>query len=137
MCITRTPARWRRERAADVHQARGVDRRADLGARVEHAAQLVGEHRHRGVGVLDRERAAEAAALARPVELDQVDPAHGAQQPLGPVADVQRAQRVAGRVQRHAVRERGADVLDAEHVDRELGQLVAPCGPSNGTPSRA
>ena len=26
------------ERAADVHQARRVDRRADLGARVEHAA---------------------------------------------------------------------------------------------------
>ena len=51
------------QRAADVHQARVVHRRADLGARVEHAPQLVAQHGHRRVGVLDRERAAEAAAL--------------------------------------------------------------------------
>ena len=61
------------QRAADVHQARVVGRRADLRARVEQVAQLVGEHRHRGVGVLDRERAAEAAALLRVLELDEVD----------------------------------------------------------------
>ena len=58
------------------------------------------------------------------VELDEVDPADRAQQPLRPVADPERADRVARRVQRHAVRERRADVLDAEHVDEELGQLV-------------
>ena len=123
-CITRTPARWRASAAADVHQAGRVDRRADLGARVEHRAQLVAEHRHRRVGVLDRERAAEAAALHAVPELDEVDAAHGAQQPLGPVADPERAHGVAGRVQRDAVRERGADVLDAEHVHEELRQLV-------------
>ena len=71
------------ERAADVHQARRVGRGADLGARVQDVADLVGEHRHRRVGVLDRERPAEAAALARAVELDEVDPADVAQQPLG------------------------------------------------------
>ena len=47
-------------------------------------------------------------------------PAHRAQQPQRPVADVQQAQRVAGRVVGHAVREVRADVLDAEHVDQEL-----------------
>ena len=36
----------------------------DLGARLQDAAHLVVEHRARRVGVLDRERAAEAAALA-------------------------------------------------------------------------
>src|SRR3712207_7320422 len=48
---------------------------ADLGARVEHPPQLVGEHRHRRVGVLDRERPAEPAALLSLGQLDQVDPA--------------------------------------------------------------
>ena len=60
--------------AADVHQARVVGRRAVFGAGVEHAADLVGEHGHRRVGVLDRERAAEPAALLGPRQLDQVDP---------------------------------------------------------------
>ena len=49
---------------------------------------------------------------------------HGPQQPHRPVADVERAERVARRVVRHPVRERGADVLDPEHVDQVLGQLV-------------
>ena len=63
-CIVAHAGALAPQRAADVHQARVVGRRADLRARVEHVAQLVGEHRHRGVGVLDRERPAEAAALA-------------------------------------------------------------------------
>ena len=58
--------------AADVHQARAVPGRADLRAGVQHVAHLVGQHRRRGVGVLDRERAAEAAALVRGRQLDQV-----------------------------------------------------------------
>ena len=33
-----------RQRAADVHEARVVARRADLGPGVEHGAHLVGEH---------------------------------------------------------------------------------------------
>ena len=55
-----------RQPTADVHQARAVERGADLGASVEDRADLVGEHRGRGVGVLDRERAAEAAAATVP-----------------------------------------------------------------------
>ena len=76
-CIVRTPGALAPQRAADVHQARVVGRRADLRAGVEHVAQLVGEHRHRGVGVLDRERPAEAAALvARPRSSTRSMPAH-------------------------------------------------------------
>ena len=52
-----------RERAADLHQARAVDGRAHLGARVEDRPALVRHHRRRGLGVLDGERPAEAAAL--------------------------------------------------------------------------
>ena len=112
------------QRAADVHQARVVGRRADLGARVEHVAQLVGEHRHRGVGVLDRERAAEAAALARALELDEVDAlrrraaAAAAGRRLAAAAASGRS---GGSVTRCG--NDGADVLDAEAVDEELGQL--------------
>ena len=43
-------------------------------------AHLVGQHRGRHVGVLQRERAAEAAALLGVGQLDQVEPAHRAQQ---------------------------------------------------------
>ena len=44
-----------------------------LGAGAHDVGDLVGEHRRRGVGVLDREGAAEAAALVGPGQLDQVD----------------------------------------------------------------
>ena len=56
-------------------------------------ADLVAEHRDRGVGVLDREDTAEAAALARALELDEVDALDGAQQPERAVADLQQPQR--------------------------------------------
>ena len=54
----------------------------------------------------------------------------------GPSPTRERAQRVAGRVQRDAVRERRADVLDAEHVDEELATARAPAG-RRGTPIRS
>ena len=114
------------QRAADVHQARLVGRRADLGARVEHAPQLVREHRHRRVGVLDRERAAEPAALAaRSSSSTRSMPRTARSSRRGRSPTLQQPQRVARRVQRHPVRERRADVDHAEHVDQELRQLEA------------
>ena len=89
-------------------------------------AHLVGQHRGRGVGVLHRERAAEAAALLGAGQLDQVEPADLAQQPQRLVADPQHPQRVAGRVVGDPVRVRGADVGHPEHVDQQLRQLVGP-----------
>ena len=65
-CIVRTPVPLAAQRAADVHEAGGVRRGADLGAGRQHVADLVGEHRHRGVGVLQGEGAAEPAALLAP-----------------------------------------------------------------------
>ena len=47
-------------------------------------------------------------------KLDQVDAPHLPQQPLGRIADPEHPLRVAGRVERHPVREVGADVLDPE-----------------------
>jgi hypothetical protein len=81
-------------------------------------AQLVGEHRHRGVRVLDRERPAEPAALLSLVDLDEVDPLDRTQQPQRAVADLEQPQRMAGRVVGDAVRERGADVLDSSTSTR-------------------
>ena len=109
-CIVRTPARWRRS-APPMCIRHELSAAVQTSARVSSTRRsLSAEHRHRRVGVLDRERPAEAAALVRVLELHEVDPAHRRQQPPRPVADVQQPQRVAGRVQRHAVRERGADV---------------------------
>ena len=122
----RTPVRWRfsappmcirHELSADVQTS---------APRVEHVAQLVGEHRHRGVGVLDREDTTEATALARVLELDEVDALDGPQQPQRAVPDLQQPQRVTGRVVGDTVRVDGADVLDPEDVDQELGQLEDP-----------
>ena len=106
-CIVRTPARWRRSAAADVHQARVVGRRADLGARVEDVPQLVGQHRRRRVGVLDREGPAEAAALlARPAARRGRCPRTARSSRSGASPTLQQPQRVAGRVVGDAVRER-------------------------------
>ncbi len=110
--------------AADVHQARVVGGGEHLGARTLDRFALVGEHRAGDAGVLQRERAAEPAALLGARQLDQLDPAHLAQQPQRPVAQAQHAQAVAGRVVGHPVREGRADVGHAEHVDEQLGQLV-------------
>ena len=72
-CTVRVPVRDPAQPAADVHQARRVAGRADLGAGGQHVADLVGQHRRRGVGVLQRERAAEPAAHVTLRQLDQVD----------------------------------------------------------------
>ena len=94
----------------------------------QHVGHLVGEHRGRGVGVLDGEGAAEAAALVGAGQLDQLQPADGAQQLQRPVADPQQPQRVAGRVVGDPVRVVGADVGHPEDVDQELRQLVGAAG---------
>ena len=110
--------------AADMHEARVVARRDDLRPGVEGAAQLVGEHGHRDVGVLDGEGAAEAAALRGLGQLDQVDAAYRPQQPHRRVAHAQLTQRMAGRVPGHPVGVVRPHVLYAELSGEELGQLV-------------
>jgi len=116
----RAPAR---EAASDLQQARSVDCRADLRAGAFDRIALVGEHRARGIGVLDRERTAEAATLIGVGELDQLEVAHVPEQALWSVADPRHAKRVARRVVRNPCRERRPDVVDAELRDEELRQL--------------
>lgn len=76
-----------RERAADLEQTRVVQRRADLGARVENAPHLVGEDRLGRLGVLDREGPTEAAALGAPWKVDQIEPADRSEQPPRRISD--------------------------------------------------
>ena len=120
---TRTPARaWRRPPPMCIRHE--LSAAAQTSAPVSMIApQLVGQHRRRRVGVLDREGAAEAAALLGGRQLDEVEAAHRAQQPHRRVADLQQPQRVARRVVGHAVVERRADVLHPQPPDQELRQL--------------
>ena len=97
-----------------------------LGPRLPDRGHLVGAHRRRHVRVLHRERAAEPAARLRVGQVHQVDAAHRAQQPQRGVADVHHAQRVAGGVIGHPVREVRAHVGHAEHPGQERGQVVHP-----------
>jgi len=63
------------EPAPDVHETRGVAGRQHLGSGAQDGAHLVGQHRGRGVSVLDREGAAEPAALVGIGQFDEVDAA--------------------------------------------------------------
>src|SRR5205085_11456241 len=112
-----------REAAADLQQARAVDGGADLRPTLLDRRTLVREHRARGVRVLDRERAAEAAALLGSGQVDELETADLPQQPERRVTHVRHAQRVARRVIHDATGEARADVLDAEPADQELGEL--------------
>src|ERR687898_862397 len=102
------------ESAADVHQARVVPCRADLGLGVEDAPDLGREHRGGGVRVLDREGPAEPAALLGLGELYEVDTPHVAQQLQRSISDPEHPQGVAGRGVGNAGRGVGANLGDAE-----------------------
>ena len=94
---------------------------------------LVVRHRRRQLGQLDGEGAPKAAALLRQRQLDELqalDPGKEAEGRLPyPQAPGHVARRVVGR---HA-RVGGAQILDAQHVDDELGEFVALLG--KGQPS--
>src|SRR5215204_467305 len=114
------------ESATDVHQARVVPCRADLGLGVEDAPDLVREHRGGGVRVLDREGPAEPAALLGRGEIYEVDAPHVPQQIQRRISDLEHPQGMARRVVGHAVRVVGADVGDAELFHQKLGELEDP-----------
>nr|BFE82286.1 hypothetical protein GCM10020093_048870 [Planobispora longispora] len=110
--------------SADVHQAGVVGGAEHLGAGGHDVVHLVGAHGGGDGRVLDGEGAAEAAALLRARERDQLQAPDAPQQPGGAVAEMEPAQGVAGRVVDHPVREGGADVGHPEDVDQELRQVV-------------
>jgi hypothetical protein len=109
-----------------VHEAGPVRRDENLGAGLPDVTHLVGAHGDGHVGVLDRERAPEAAALLGVRQVDQGEPADGAEQPVRAVAQHDAAAGVAGGVVGDRVREVGPDVLDSEAVDEELAEVVDP-----------
>ena len=73
-CSGRTRQPAPPQAAADVHQARAVAGADAVRARRDDRRQLLVEHRRRDVGVLDGERAAEAAALLGLREVDELEP---------------------------------------------------------------
>ena len=108
-----------REPAADLQQARAVDARCRPRRRVASIAA------HLSASIaLDVSAFLTANVPPKPQhssarrQLDELEAAHRAQQPQRRVADARHAQRVARRVVGDAVRERGADVLDAEPARR-------------------
>src|SRR6478736_3393025 len=112
------------QQPADVGQARVVAGGQYLGAGVAHVPGLVGAHGHGRVGVLEREGAAEAAALVGGGELQQRQATNVLEQLPRLLADAEHPQRVAGRVVGDRVRVVRAHVGHAEHVDEELRELV-------------
>ncbi len=107
-----------------MHQAGIVRGTQHLGLGLLNGGHLVGAHRGGNVGVLDGERAAEAAAGLRRGQLDQLQPAHLAQQPQWRVAHPEHPQRMAGGVISHPVREVRTHVGHPQHVHQQGGQVV-------------
>ena len=108
-----------REPAADLQQARAVERGADLRAASPRSRSHLSASIARDVSAfLIANVPPKPQHSSRARQLDQLEPAHVAQQPQRRVADARHAQRVAGRVVGDAVRERRADVVDARAVRR-------------------
>ena len=115
-----------RQASSDLHQARHVDCGDDFGARLHDGVQLVVENRTRRLGVLDRERATEPAALGRARKRNQIESLDGLQELERGVAEPQSPKRVARRVVRDPVGKGRTDVGHAELPHEELGQLEDP-----------
>ena len=117
-----------RQASADVHQARIVACHDDLCARRDDVRHLVGEHRSRDLGILQRERPSEAAADVGIGQRHVVDAPDGGNEPRGGVAYACHPQGMARGVIRDPVREIGADVDHSEHVDEQFGKIVGLLG---------
>ena len=102
MWIVFMPAYLPVHRAAQVHQATIVERRAVLGVGGEHILQLRGQHCRRNFAILHGKRPAESAATVQVRQRNQFQSAHLAQQAKRPVAECSAAQSVATRVISHA-----------------------------------
>ena len=122
-CMTRTGDR-RRESSPPMCIRHDVSPAVSTSApEPSDVVDLVVAHRDRRVGVLDRERPAEAAARLGSRQVHQGQAVDRLEQPPRPVADPEQARRMAGRMERDRVREARADVGHAEDVDEELAQL--------------
>ncbi len=110
--------------AGDVHETAEVAAEQHVGAGRRHGRRLLGDHGVRDVGILDAERAAEAAAGLGVGELLQHEAFDRAEQPARLAAHAAFAQARAGIVIGDGPVEARFGARDAEHVDEELGQFV-------------
>jgi hypothetical protein len=120
-----------------VQQAGGVAADDDVGADRADGPQLLVGHRHRGLGELDAEGAAEAAAAVGPRPLDQLAPLDQAEQLGGLVGDVELAQQVAALVERDPLGVPQPQLGEGrgplgEQLGELAGALADPAGPLRG-----
>ena len=136
-CMTRTGDR-RRDSSPPMCIRHDVSPAVQhLGAGAQHVVDLVEAHRDRRVGVLDRERAAEPAALlgiaaGRPASSPRPRRAAGSGRSPTP------SRRIEWQVGWKATvcGKRAPTSVTPEHVDEELGQLVGPAATTSATRSR-
>src|SRR5688572_28337129 len=114
--------------AGDVEQAPHVRRQHHVGAGRFDVGDLVRDHAVGDVGELDAERAAEAAARLAVRQLLEVEAANLGQQFARLALDLQLAQRRAGIVIGHRLRERRRHPVPLRHVAQELRQLIGLVG---------
>jgi hypothetical protein len=106
-----------------MHETAVVGGCAGAGTGVENGGDLLLQH---GVGngcVLDGEGSSEAAALLDAVEFNEIDSADGLQEAQRAIAERQAAEAMTTGVVGDAMREIGADVLEAEVFGEELGEF--------------
>src|SRR6266699_6974050 len=89
-----------RQPAADLHETAGVARDHGVDSRRLDRLDLLVEHRYRDLRVLHRERSSEAATRFGIRQLDQLGPAHVAQQAPWLALQPEVAQAVTGVVPR-------------------------------------
>ena len=71
-----------------MHQAGVVRCSANFGACIQDISQLIAEHGHRSVCILEGKRASKAAALFGPGQLNQINAAYRPQQAQGGITYV-------------------------------------------------
>ncbi len=125
--IVRTSGATTPQPAADLQQARAVDRRAELGADLlesRHTCRRPSRSTSRRFSPRTFRRS--RSTRWRAARSTSSSPSTLRQQAERRVADARDPQRMTGRVVRNAMRERGADVVEAAMPHEVLGQLEEP-----------
>jgi hypothetical protein len=119
--------------ALDVQQAAQVAADHGLGAAGQHVVALASRQSPPRFAELDREGAAETAALLAPGHLLEFDAGHLRQQRTRLLLDAHAAQAAAGVVVGDAALVVARHLVDLEHGDQEIGQFVSARGQRRGT----
>jgi len=111
------------QRSLNMHETAVVTRCAGVSLGVENGGDFLLQHGAGYVCILDGEGSAEAAALLDAVEFNEVNSADGLQETKRAITKGQTAEAVTTGMVGDAVRIVGTDILEAETVGQELGEL--------------